>query len=94
MADYVLSCSTSMKLKHALLVALLSTTLGAGATVGSANERPRKEARATARRVASEEQRRNWNWFVAPFRPSAERPCDSTACRPQRFAWSPTAPGS
>ncbi len=24
----------------------------------------------------------------------SERPCESTACRPVRFAWSPTAPGS
>ena len=25
---------------------------------------------------------------------SSEQPCDSTACRPFRFAWSPVAPGA
>lgn len=28
------------------------------------------------------------------WRRSADQPCDSTACRPFRFAWSPVAPGA
>jgi hypothetical protein len=28
------------------------------------------------------------------WRRSSEQPCDSSACRPFRFAWSPVAPGA
>ena len=28
------------------------------------------------------------------WRHAWDRPCDSSACRPQRFAWAPIAPGA
>ncbi|MEQ1858804.1 MAG: hypothetical protein ABMA13_02600 [Chthoniobacteraceae bacterium] len=69
-------------LAAALLAPVFATTVSAGETKGA---RPRKverpERRANAPRVV---------WTA----PSNAKPCDSTACRPIRFAWSPTAPGS
>ena len=84
---------TPMKFKHAPLAAFLCTSLLAGACVGKAGEQPRRESRVVVRRAAVEEQRKSF-WYNSAFRPTMDRPCDSTACRPQRFAWSPTAPGA
>jgi hypothetical protein len=88
-AESVLLVKYSMKYKSAILPSLVA--IGLLAAAGSASETPRKETRASARRAASEERRSFWS---AAFRPSADRPCDSTACRPQRLPWSPTAPGA
>jgi hypothetical protein len=84
-----------MKFKHLFLATFLSTSLLAGAHVGTASEKQtRKETRTQTRRAvaATEQKRPFWSWTA--FRPSMDKPCDSTACRPQRFPWSPTAPGA
>jgi len=72
---------------------LLLLTLAFGLQVSAAEdpgkaERPRVTSDRPASRVAAPTPAIKWPSV------SQARPCDSTACRPVRFAWSPTAPGS
>jgi len=77
-----------MKSISLLLIAASLAGAPVFAAEGKATTKTKTEARATAAAKAKGP-RTALRWQFG-----SERPCDSTACRPVRFAWSPTAPGS
>gem|GEM_PF-4080405 len=81
-----------MKPNSPLLFLVLTVAFGwaAGAAEdrGKAEVRPKGSAGRPAARAATPAPAVKWPSI------SEARPCDSTACRPVRLVWSPTAPGS
>jgi hypothetical protein len=72
-----------------VLVGCISSAFAGEISEKTAASEPRQQAR----KVAAVEPKKKPSTFMERWRRTSDRPCDSLACRPQKFAWAPTAPG-
>jgi len=85
-----------MNLRRILLAAIAAALSLTAATALAGDDLPKPAVKraAVVKEVSQSKKESSTRLTPRFWRRVTDQPCDSTACRPFRFAWSPVAPGA